>query len=297
MNTYELLEAAQLDALGLLDDAERDAFDAAFFAASPDVQAQIRREQARLVRTDWLPSSEVEPSAGLKDAVLTDVAVASLRDRVLGAVHSEIGKSAPVPSSATSSAISSSIGVHQHASGRVAPALRPSRRVTPLWRAAALGFASASIGLGGALLHLREKFDSIFNEARNEQSIGALAQIPGFQVSDVLLNPNIKRVALTPQSQGIRARATVLIDPDRDSATVYCMNLNPTDGKFYRIVALDEKGAELSELARFEGTGGLKGQAITLNKSATPRIAIMLTSKDPQAGPGEMILASGPLLG
>jgi len=71
MNTYELLEAAQLDALGLLDDAERDAFDAAFFAASPDVQAQIRREQARLVRTDWLPSSEVEPSAGLKDAART----------------------------------------------------------------------------------------------------------------------------------------------------------------------------------------------------------------------------------
>ena len=39
MNTRDLFEAAQLDALGLLDDAERDAFDAAFLAAAPAIQA------------------------------------------------------------------------------------------------------------------------------------------------------------------------------------------------------------------------------------------------------------------
>jgi len=297
MNTYELLEAAQLDALGLLDDAERDAFDAAFFSASPDVQSQIRREQARLVRTDWLPSSDVEPRAGLKDAVLTDVAVAALRGRVLGAVHQEIEKVAPVVGASRAAMHASHAHAASHPAGRVAPALRPSRRVTPLWRAAALGFASASIALGGAVLHLYGKYDSLYNEARNELSIGTLAQIPGFQANDLLLNPNIKRFALAPLSPDLKARATVHIDPERDNATVYFSNLVPTEGKVYRIVAIDEEGTELSELARFDGSGGLKGQAIMLNKSATPRLAIMLTSRDPKAGPGVLLLASGPLLG
>lgn len=297
MNTTELLEAAQLDALGLLDDAERDAFDAAFFASSPDLQAQIRREQSRLVRTDWLPSSEAEPRAELKDAVLTDVAVASMRGRVLSAVHQEIAKAAPARETARESVREVAGSSHRHPSGRMAPALRPSRHVTPLWRAAALGFASASIGLGGAMLHLREKFDTIEAGYREERNLGSLAQIPGLQIGDVLLNANSKKYELAIQSAEVRARATVHVDPDRDEATVYCSNLTPTEGKVYRIVAIDEKGAEISELARFEGVGGIQGQSIALSKSTTPRIAIMLTGKDPKSGPGVMILASGPLLG
>lgn len=297
MNTTELLEAAQLDALGLLDDAERDAFDAAFFSSPPDLQSQIRREQARLVRTEWLPSSDAEPRAELRDAVLTDVSVASMRARVLGAVHQEILKSAPTGEPSQDRARETPGSTHRHAPGRAAPALRPSRHVTPLWRAAALGFASASIGLGGAMLHLREKFDTIEAGYRDERSLGSLAQIPGLQISDLLLNANSKKYELVPQSSDVRARATVHVDPDRDEATLYCLNLNPTEGKVYRVVAIDEKGAELSELARFDGVGGIKGQAIALTKASTPRIAIMLSSKAPHAGPGVMLLASGPLLG
>ena len=39
MNTHELLEAAQLDALGLPDESERDSFEKAFAGAHPSIKA------------------------------------------------------------------------------------------------------------------------------------------------------------------------------------------------------------------------------------------------------------------
>lgn len=54
MKTQELIELAVLDAMGLLDEQEREAFDAAFDAAAPAIQAQVRREQTRLSVSEHL---------------------------------------------------------------------------------------------------------------------------------------------------------------------------------------------------------------------------------------------------
>ena len=48
MTTGEMLELAAVDALGLLDDAEREAFDAAFRRAPSAVRELVRAEQARV---------------------------------------------------------------------------------------------------------------------------------------------------------------------------------------------------------------------------------------------------------
>ena len=64
MTTRELLELASLDAMGLLDDNEHEAFEGAFRAAAPAVQRQVRREQERLTGdTSTLP--DVDPPAEL----------------------------------------------------------------------------------------------------------------------------------------------------------------------------------------------------------------------------------------
>jgi len=47
MTLQEMIELAILDAMGLLDEEERLAFELAFRAAAPPVQAQVRREQTR----------------------------------------------------------------------------------------------------------------------------------------------------------------------------------------------------------------------------------------------------------
>ena len=72
MTTHELLELASLDAMGLLDPEEREAFELAFRAAAPALQAQIRREQLRLSYIDGI-LPVVEPPPGLRARVMAKV--------------------------------------------------------------------------------------------------------------------------------------------------------------------------------------------------------------------------------
>src|SRR5688572_23634462 len=113
MTTQELIELAVLDAMGLLDEEEREAFDGAFGAAAPAVQAQVRREQTRIsLSQDLLP--DVEPPAGL-------------RSLVLEAVRKAMGQPAERR--------------HRHARLGMLT-LMPARQVSPMWRAASVGFAA-----------------------------------------------------------------------------------------------------------------------------------------------------------
>src|SRR6185295_18619069 len=118
MTLYELLESAHLDAMGLLDETEQKAFEDGFRGASPGVQAQIRAEQSRWARTSARMIDE-EPPASLKPRVLA---------RVAEAIEDE---AAPV---------AGAIG-----RGGVILPIQNASRVSPLWRAAAIGFATAAV--------------------------------------------------------------------------------------------------------------------------------------------------------
>ena len=104
MKTQELIELAVLDAMGLLDEAEREAFEAGFSSASPAVQAQVRREQTRLCLSEALLPDE-EPPAGLRALVVEAVrkAMASVGGAGEGLVggrrhrHSRAGAIALIP--------------------------------------------------------------------------------------------------------------------------------------------------------------------------------------------------------
>jgi hypothetical protein len=129
MKLQELLENANLAALGLLDAEEQHAFDKALAAAQPAVRRHVLAEQER-----W--------SGG--GALLPDVQPpASLRDRVLDAVHANI-MDAELESTA------SSLDFAELSAGQVGGV----RKVAPWWRAGAIALAAACVVLSASFLYV-----------------------------------------------------------------------------------------------------------------------------------------------
>ena len=112
MTPTQLFDNADAYVLGLLEDTERDAFEAGLVAASPAVRAQIREHMLRtsLGIADTLPMTEADP--GLRFRVLS-----SIREAMVGR-----------PTGTSGGSWWSS---------------------TAFWRAACLGFATAAVTLGG----------------------------------------------------------------------------------------------------------------------------------------------------
>jgi len=276
MNTRDLLELCQLDALGLLDEPDREAFDAAFMAAPPEIRAQLRREQARWVRTDFI-GVDAEPPEGLRDAVLTDVGVEAMRGRVLSAVREQIEQSAQTGAA------------RSHRGGRSVPSLRPVRRVSRLWRAAALGFASAAVGLAAATIYLRDQFDRFKGAQQTELVLGELSSLP---VRDLLFNQRMNRVVFKPADEAIRAQAAVNFDRERGVGRLYCSNLPAKPNTVYKVFAIGADGealldssGKLVDVASFTSSGGFQMiERVQFNPGVTVRLALCEVAID---RPGE----------
>lgn len=289
MNTRDLFELCQLDALGLLDEQERSAFDAAFLAAPPEIRAQLRREQARWVRSDFI-GVEAEPPEGLRDAVLTDIGVAAMRDRVLSAVHEQIEHATVRVEGAAGARM-------LHESGRSVPALRPVRRVSRLWRAAALGFASAAVGLAAATLYLRDQFDTFKAAQQDERVLGELSSLP---VRDLLFNSSMRRVVFTPQDASIKAQVALNCNLERGEGRLFCSNLPAKPHTIYRVFALDARGEPLldgrgqpRELASFASKGGFQViERVRFAPGITARIALCEVPDDRPGEFGKIIMTA-----
>jgi len=169
MNTRELFELASLDVLGLLDDREREAFEKAFRAATPSIQAQVRREQTRFSQmSDVLP--QVEAPAGLRAKVLAAVrdAIAAVRTEPIARIGS--GSRHPLFNSA------------------------------PIWRAACIGFATAALILGGFFYSVVQANKALATTALSNATAGQISQIAkksGINVGDLLLAKNVQRVSFS----------------------------------------------------------------------------------------------------
>lgn len=286
MNIRDLFELSQLDALGLLDEQERAAFDAAFLAAPPEIRAQLRREQARWVTTDFV-GCDAEPPEGLRDAVLADIGVAAMRGRVLDAVHREIARVQGSPASLET--------VLAHAGGRAGPAIMPVRRVSPVWRAAALGFASAAVAFAGMTLYERDRIDQM---ARDSRTVGEVVAVPG--IGDTVFNADVSKIVLDA-AQGFKGEAALFLNSEKSEGRLYCRNLSTSPGVVYRVLLVDESGELMRdaagrpvELARsFTYTGGWKiVQDVHVTLPSAGRIALFeATSNDPD-DLGRMVLSA-----
>jgi hypothetical protein len=237
MNTRDLLEMASLDALGLLDEQERDDFERAFRDASPALKAQLRREQSRFADLDkWLPA--VEPPA-------------SLRGRVLGAVREAIAAvSAPEPAVVA----------------RIGPFPMPGWwNTASLWRAACIGFATASVVLAGFFFYISQENRRIGDLALNNRLNDFNRFGAGGNLASIESSKNYKRVVFEGVVGGVpvKALAWMSIDTEKREATLFCYNLPVQSG--YALMLEPASGAAPVLLKEFDGGSGLSGSSIKLS--------------------------------
>ena len=224
MKTNELLELASLDAMGLLDPDERDAFERAFESAPPAVQAQVRREQTRLAAFDSvLP--QVDPPLGLKAKVL-----AALRDAMEA--------------------------VSNRPRADVIASIRAPRGVNPLWRVGAIAAAAAAVALAISTLELTREYDDITATAVSNAAIDTMRERfePGFD--RVLLSDQTVIVQLksdqASDAQRSRPSGVLLVDSKTRTGRLIAQGLSSTDE--YELVLINKDGRQIKTALSFRGS-------------------------------------------
>ena len=228
MKTHELLEMCSLDAMGLLDQDEREAFERAFRAAPPALQAQIRREQTRIASFDAILPA-VEPPLGLKAKVM-----AAMREAML-AVNGRARLGAPVDVLAT---------------------IRAPMGVNRLWRVGALGAAAAAIALAFTTLQLKRDYEDISTTASSNKMIDTIREQfgPGFDRVMLAEDTSIVQLRSTVQVNGQRSRPTglIFVDGKANSGRLVAQGLSSNED--YEVTLLDKDGRVLKSVLTFRGS-------------------------------------------
>jgi len=273
MTLHELLEAAQLDALGLLDAEEQQAFEKAFAAAAPAVREQVRREQARLCRME---------------SVLPDVAPpADLRQRVLNAVST--AQAAEALSELQSGRV-------VHMGGRDGASAMPERRVSRLWRAAAVGFAAATVVFGVTTLSVQDQYKTLTRQLEDQKLLNDYVVAFGSElVSGAIFDANTKRVFPTSADAGFSGRAALWYNQDWQSADFFAMNLPSAKGTTYKLVARGRDGRVTREIAEFDSGAGVISRKIVVDPKKDYALALVSVRKGRPIEEGTTVLQSQPL--
>lgn len=239
MNTFDLLEMASLDALGLLDPEEREEFELAFRAAPPAVQAQVRREQLRFSQMDgMLPPVE---------------APLGLRARVLAAVRQAVEQVAG-----------------RRVAGRIgpAPAMRNAGGVHRFWRPAAVGCAAAALVFGFTTLQIRSDFRETSQYAISSAYADHLLKEYGARFDQTFFDPSTRFVNFHPPASAdpnsiTRGKATLMFDPVNRRAQLFCKDFPSSAGE-YEVVVVDEAGNTTRAVLTFKPPiAGFQGQTAT----------------------------------
>jgi hypothetical protein len=257
MKHHELLEQAHLDALGLLDEAEQKAFEAAFASAPKAVQQQVRAEQTRWATTHANFSSAVPP-ASLRSKVI---------ERVMGEVHAASESRGVL---ATLSAPS----IHDRAA-------LVGNRVSPMWRAFALGFAAAAmvaiVGVMWVINAHRQMEDTLSNDARIAQLIGTF----GSKIEQIAFDHATSR-ALFEQTQAatnanFSGQAALFMQKGSSEGRMIFKGLVSTATTEIRIVLLDASGEVIGDLKTITSDGARGFTDVALG-GAVPGMKIAIAS-------------------
>lgn len=236
MNTYELMEMASLDAMGLLDPDEREQFERAFRAAAPAVQAQIRRDQLRYTDLDGvLPA--VEPPLGLKARVVA--AVQQAMQQVAGRKGDVLAR---------------------------IPDVRSAHGVSRFWRTAAIGSMAAALVFGFTTMFATKEVRDISGIMQNSSMQAHLAEF-GRQFDQSFFDSNTRFVKFAPApaadaEPGLRGKATLMFDPVTRKAQLLCKDL-PTLNGSYEVVVVDANGNTAQAVLSFNASNaGVVTQSI-----------------------------------
>ena len=260
MSTRELLELAALDAMGLLDEEEREGFDTAFRAAPPEVQARVRSEQARFANADHL-LPPVEPPAGL-------------RARVMAAVREAISS------------------VRSEDAGVIASIGAPIRNNAPMWRAACIGFATASAVLGVLYLTLAQQ-NNRMQTLHAQGTITEMIQDMGPRAKEILMSPDVRPVAFTPAAPDVHesVTASLFYDGVTGEALLLCEGLPVANG-VYTLTLRD--GSNASNLQTIIAEGGFVPTHI-VGLDASKLSGLTIEGPARAGGSSETILTVGDL--
>ncbi len=258
MTTQELIELSLLDAVGLLEETEREAFDRAFQASAPAIQAQVRREQTRLSQIEML---------------LPDVAApAHLRAMVIEAVRKAMAAEADAPAPLA-----------------FVPPMARSATVSRWWRAASLGLATAAAIFMVATVYL---WNATLELRQNIQGDGMVEQLASqfghAYVRDVLLHPDTKRAVFRPVAAGTRVEAAMWVNPgwkEGKEAVLVTAGLPPTDGRPYRLAVIDENDQVVEEIATIDPTGLVTPLKVPFDASRAAHLAVFAPGEGTRLGP------------
>ncbi len=271
-DTRELIESASLDALGLLDHDERRAFEDAFRAAPPHIQAEVRREQARFAESELSNLPPIDPPAGL-------------RFKVLAAVRGAIGRATPAhPELRRGSA--STLGFVGLWSSAAA------------WRVASLALASAVVTLGvfgysfmSKNVELQANVDTLRGQAQTGQlngSFPAIAFADDRTSIDLAVNPAFADALVLPD-EASNAPARIDYSAALRKGTLFLHRL-PVAQRNYRVVILDENGRVQRELERFNATGSFQVVSFACEPNEFVRVALVGPTE--ANGPEQVIFAA-----
>lgn len=260
MTSRELFEMASLDVMGLLDEQERSAFEDAFRAAPPHVQAQIRAEQLRFADgSGILPS--VEPPVGLKAKV-----VAAVRDAIAQVRPEPIAR----------------IG----AGGRLISTM-------PIWRAACIGFATASLVLGLFSWSVSQQNRRITEAFVSGVIIDQFIQSSGAQFTDMLTRPTVKHVSFVPAAKDFDGRASAAVYVDESTSQGYLVCNDLSAGQTYRLVVEGADGSRV-QLKEFEAStsGTIFVPLQSVSVQSMPQMKLQ-TPRNGGKSPESLLVASG----
>lgn len=254
MTTHELIELSLLDAMGLLDDDEQRAFDAAYRAATPAVQAHVRREQTRLSHIETL-LPEVSPPAGLKAAVIEAVRRAM--------AEADAAREA----------------------GLVFPEAPSHRRVSYWWRAGAIGLATAAAFFIVTSVFLWSEWQQLRRSIQSDKGLAAMAEAFGAgYVRDILLDGDTRRVVFRPVGGAPGTQASVFMNDEWQEALLFCEGLSDPQGRRFKLAIVDESDRVMKVIAEFDSAEPLTRHNIP-PVSGGSRLAILAPADGSEPGP------------
>lgn len=247
MNTRELIENSLLDAMALLDKQETEAFERAFRAASPAVQAHVRREQTRLSHIEQL-LPKVEPPAELRAAVIK-------------AVRIEMDLAAEQAANDVRSPIFT---------------LLPSQRVSAMWRAAAIGFMTAAVVFGTTTVATRRIFDNLETQMNANHFLESwYTADPGLTEKYFFSGNNSTRLASFNQGTASEeSSAFIAVQAESNLAFFHCLTLPPQlMGVTCELVEIDAQG-NAKQRYIFKYTGDVITKEVTVELDPESKFVI-----------------------
>jgi len=282
MTTIDLIELAVLDALGMLDRDERDAFERAFQAASAATQARVRQEQERLADLEHL-LPDATPSPELRDAVIRAVREAVLGESIARAAEQD--RHTPA----------TTLRHDDHdLYTAVAAAIQPSWGVSRVWRFAAFGSAAAAILFGVAFGTMWQRYTELDARIQNNAHVGRFAEAFGPELVESLTNPDSYRtVRFTPTDPDADVAVALWLYED-DLALLNCARLPADDRTTYALVVLEDNGQLGRTIHQFEGGGPLTTHRIE-NIDLKPGVRLAVAKIDRRTGARSILLQTGPI--